>query len=216
MIACETDRIIFESFCGGYDKNFIYLLTDKATHQQYLVDAALPLRSIQQSIQPQYMGLLLTHTHEDHTAFVGELVNVYPKIIIHANEPSVLSKCNVRPISDGDRIPFGDRFIHVIHTPGHTIDSCCFYLEPYLFTGDTLFVGRTGRTISPGSNTVQLYRSVYSKLLPLPPETLIFPGHDYGEKPMITLSQNIEMSPLLQATDESDFCKRMAFYEANR
>ena len=85
-----------------------------------------------------------------------------------------------------------------------------------VFTGDTLFVGRTGRTISDNASTKELYYSIYDKILSLPSNTLIYPGHDYGEKPTISLEENIKISPLLQAKSEKDFIERMANYEANR
>ena len=102
------------------------------------------------------------------------------------------------------------------YTPGHFPDSVCYLMENIIFTGDTLFVGRTGRTISAKSSTNDLYHSVYDKILSLPSNTLIYPGHDYGEKPNISLADNIKISPLLQAKSEKDFIDRMAYYEANR
>jgi glyoxylase-like metal-dependent hydrolase (beta-lactamase superfamily II) len=85
-----------------------------------------------------------------------------------------------------------------------------------LFTGDTLFVGRTGRTVSKGSDTRQLYQSVYNIIFDLPGHTIIYPGHDYGPKMTISIDENIVLSPLLQADDEDDFVQRMADYEVER
>jgi len=89
-------------------------------------------------------------------------------------------------------------------------------MENIIFTGDTLFVGRTGRTIGPNASAKDLYHSVYDKILSLHGNTLIYPGHDYGEKPTISIKENIKISPLLQAKSEKDFIERMAAYEANR
>ena len=61
-----------------------------------------------------------------------------------------------------------------------------------------------------------MYHSVYDKILSLHGNTLIYPGHDYGEKPTISIKENIKISPLLQAKSEKDFIERMAAYEANR
>ena len=104
----------------------------------------------------------------------------------------------------------------IMHTPGHFPDSICYKMENIIFTGDTLFVGRTGRTIGPNASTKDLYHSVYDKILSLHGNTLIYPGHDYGEKPTISIKENIKISPLLQAKSEKDFIERMAAYEANR
>ncbi len=103
---------------------------------------------------------------------------------------------------------------HFDHT--HTQDSTCFHVQDALFSGDTIFVGRTGRTIGAGSDTRQLYRSISGKLLTLSGNTTIYSGHDYGPVQKISMKENIEMSPLLQATDEDDFVRKMEEYERSR
>jgi Zn-dependent hydrolases, including glyoxylases len=138
------------------------------------------------------------------------------KYIGYENLVNQNSKFEFSPVNDKDRILLGKLNIDVIYTPGHFPDSVCYLMENIIFTGDTLFVGRTGRTISAKSSTNDLYHSVYDKILSLPSNTLIYPGHDYGEKPNISLADNIKISPLLQAKSEKDFIDRMAYYEANR
>ena len=106
--------------------------------------------------------------------------------------------------------------IKTIFTPGHYFDSICYLVENVIFTGDTIFIGRTGRTIGSKSNTSDLYNSIYKKILALSKDTYIYPGHDYGYKPSITLKENIKISRLLRAKDKSDFINRMTDYEKNR
>ena len=113
-------------------------------------------------------------------------------------------------------IKIGNLQLKVIYTPGHYFDSICYFVENVLFTGDTLFVGRTGRTVSQNSDVNDLYDSIYNKILRLPPDTYIYPGHDYGEAPSITIEKNIKISKLLQAKNKKEFIKRMADYEKNR
>ena len=127
-------------------------------------------------------------------------------------------KCHyIKPVKHGDIVTVGQLSLEVYHTPGHYPDSVCYRLDDnILFTGDTLFVGRTGRTISKGSDTRTLYRSVYDIIMDFPDQTTIYPGHDYGPKMTISLKDNIAISPLLQAVDEEDFVQRMADYEATR
>jgi len=110
----------------------------------------------------------------------------------------------------------GQLEFNALYTPGHYYDSICYQLDSALFTGDTLFVGRTGRVISAKSSIADLYDSVYNKLLTLRSLTRIYPGHDYGEKPTITLEENVKISPLLQAKNLEDFKCRMDDYENNR
>ena len=142
--------------------------------------------------------------------------NPNAKFIGYKNLIHKSNKYEFYPVNDQDRVLLGKINIKIIHTPGHFPDSLCYLMENIIFTGDTLFVGRTGRTISANASTKDLYYSIYDKILSLPGNTLIYPGHDYGEKPTISLKENIKISPLLQAKSEKDFIERMANYEANR
>ncbi|HEC31316.1 MAG TPA: MBL fold metallo-hydrolase, partial [Deltaproteobacteria bacterium] len=84
-----------------------------------------------------------------------------------------------------------------IHTPGHTPGSCCLKVDNNLFTGDTLFVGAVGRTDLPGASFEQLLKSIETKIITLPPETLILPGHDYGDQPTSTIKREMETNPYI-------------------
>ena len=85
-----------------------------------------------------------------------------------------------KKVEDGDILSFGSESLKIIHTPGHTPGGICLYGESNLFTGDTLFAGGVGRTDFPGGDTKQLLNSIKDKLLKLPPETIVWPGHGYG------------------------------------
>ena len=85
-----------------------------------------------------------------------------------------------RLVRDNDLIELGSIRLQVIHTPGHTPGGICLYAAPHLFTGDTLFVGGVGRTDFPGGDTATLINSLQQRLLALPPETVVWPGHGYG------------------------------------
>ncbi len=216
MAIYQMESLIIQSFCGGYDQNFVYLITDKLSGEQCLIDAAIPFSNIERFIPDNLSSLLITHSHGDHIAHLDELFNVFTCVNIFSFSQQISTKYSTEAIRDCQTINLGKTKISVLHTPGHFPDSVCFLINNALFTGDTLFVGRTGRTISQGSDVRQLYQSVYSKLLTLPKDTLIFPGHNYGPKPTITLEENIQISPLLQAINEQDFIARMDQYEVNR
>ena len=94
----------------------------------------------------------------------------------------------------------------------------CFWNQKRkcLFTGDTMFVGRTGRTISKYSNIKDLYISTYKKILTLPNDTIVYPGHHYGFKKSISIKENIEMSNFFNCKSLNEFEKIMQNFEKNR
>ena len=102
-------------------------------------------------------------------------------------------------LKEGDLISVGQEVrLKVLHTPGHSPGSVCFYdQEKYLFTGDTLFVGAVGRADLPGGDFQQMLKSIEEKILPLPDETIICPGHDYGDQPFSTLAREKETNPYI-------------------
>ena len=85
--------------------------------------------------------------------------------------------------------------MRVIHTPGHTPDSICLYDGKNVFTGDTLFIGNCGRTDLPGGSTSELFHSLHAVLMALPGETMIYPGHDYGDGPEQETGRGGETEP---------------------
>jgi glyoxylase-like metal-dependent hydrolase (beta-lactamase superfamily II) len=101
------------------------------------------------------------------------------------------------PVEDGHSLPLGAWEAAVIHTPGHTPGSICLAFPGHLFTGDTLFVEAAGRTDLPGGSLDALIRSLEEKIMPLPDDTLIWPGHDYGGSLNSTLVQEKERNPFL-------------------
>ena len=214
----ETDFSI-RSFKGGYDDNLTYLVSCMRTGNQFLVDASIQLNQIDGFINKRgLIALFITHTHGDHIAYLDEYIDAFPNLVVMVYKESEhkINSDYIKPVKQNDIVTVGQLTVEILYTPGHYNDSICYYLDGVLFTGDTLFVGRTGRTISKGSDIKKLYKSVYDTILDLPESTMIYPGHDYGPKMSITIKENISISPLLRAEDEEDFIKRMAQYEATR
>ena len=208
-----------QSFEGGYDKNYSYLLTCLETISPIIIDASLESSKLKPFIKSRPTAMLITHSHHDHIKYINEYLEKYPEIKVIGHPKSKLnntSEINYLPMSDNSIFKLGSLEIKIIHTPGHYYDSVCFLVKNVIFTGDTLFIGRTGRTLSRGSNISDLYNSVYKKILNLSGDTIIYPGHNYGSKPTMTISENIKISDLLQASGEKDFINRMKNYEKTR
>ena len=207
-----------QSFEGGYDKNFSYLLTCLQTMNSVIIDASIKPNVLEPFQKSNPIAILITHSHYDHIRYVNEYREYYPNIKLIGHPRSSLNKKrnNFLSVNDNAIINLGNLEITIIHTPGHYFDSVCFLVGDAIFTGDTLFIGRTGRTISKASDTKDLYNSVYNKLFKLPHSLMIYPGHNYGPKPSMTIGENINTGSLLQAKSENDFMNRMRDYEQKR
>lgn len=141
--------------------------------------------------------IIATHGHPDHVCGNGPIQEATgAKIIMHKDDVEFFAKSETKEyfsmlglpesppadilVEDGDTITIGEEALQVIHTPGHTPGGICLYNAPDCITGDTLFVGGVGRTDFPGGSMEELSRSIREKLLTLPRETIVWPGHGYG------------------------------------
>ena len=205
------------SFVGGYDNNFTYLITCSKTGIQVIVDAAVEFQNLSAILYDKPLAILITHSHGDHIAYLDQYVKEFPEMVVLGHpDAKIREAAQFKSISHNQNFKIGQLPFNALHTPGHYYDSICYRLDSVIFTGDTLFVGRTGRVKSAGSDIFSLYDSVYNKLLTLHGNTRIYPGHDYGDSPSITIEDNIKISPLLQAIDLKDFQQKMDHYEQNR
>ena len=154
--------------------------------------------------------ILNTHGHIDH---VGANFDVKDKfgvpLCIHALDGPMLEKIQEfelslflgarespppdRFLNDGDIISIGKSALRVLHTPGHTPGSISFLADEILFSGDTLFNGGVGRTDLPGGSTRDLEASIRDRILTLPPQTIVLPGHG----PWTTVGEEKESNPFL-------------------
>ena len=126
-----------------------------------------------QQTHPKY--ILMTHNHMDHTGALAKLKSATDvPIAAHADDRLPIGPDMM--LTDGEGITFGNIRLAVMHTPGHTPGSLCFYTEGYLISGDTLFPDGPGKTGSP-ANFKQIVESLKNKIFVLPDDTLVFPGH---------------------------------------
>jgi glyoxylase-like metal-dependent hydrolase (beta-lactamase superfamily II) len=146
--------------------------------------------------------VVATHNHFDHTSFIGELAKTLgAKVVAHEQSP-IDHDVSVK---GGDVLKLGEKEVHVIYTPGHTKDSICLYDGEDLFTGDTLFIGNCGRTDLPGGSMEEMFHSLHEVILKLPPSTVVYPGHDYGDVPFRKLGEEALSNPTLSVRDYRDF-----------
>ena len=165
-----------------------------------------------------------SHVHADHYSGGRKLAEMTgAHYCLHESDSSVVQFA-FHPLHDGDVIEAGNVVVQVLHTPGHTMDSICLAVtdkrrgeQPwFVITGDTLFVGSVGRPDLAGREkamAAMLYDSIHAKLLTLPDETEIFPGHQAGSacgagisgKPSSTIGFEKRFNPGLHITARDEF-----------
>lgn len=175
----------------GTMNNFTYLIGCEITHQAMVIDPAAEAETIVKEAEKANLSIqyiLNTHGHSDHTAANGTLKELTDaKIIMHRKDTR--PTLNIDIVLDEEKaIPLGEIVLRIIHTPGHTHGGICVLAEGNLFTGDTLFVDYIGRIDLAQSDPRSMKESL-KKLMSLPENTIVWPGHDYGHTPNSTIGR---------------------------
>jgi hydroxyacylglutathione hydrolase len=194
-----------------------YLVACPETGEALLIDPGGPAPELAEQLRNngwRLKWIVNTHGHADHIAG-NDLwaAQTGARIVMHRLDWEFFSRPEMQAaaisegfppltrvdllVEDGRKLPLGREEALVLHTPGHTPGAICLYFPGHLFTGDTLFVGAAGRTDLPGGSLNDLIQSLEQKIMPLPDETRIWPGHDYGETPTSTLGQEKSSNPYL-------------------
>lgn len=176
-----------------------YIIQDEKTKETMIIDTGNVSEHLTETLdamQVKMKYILLTHCHGDHIGGVQKIKEKYGgKILIHRIDAIGLKDININlsthiglepvilqedaRIDDGDLLHVGDLEFKVIYTPGHTAGSISLYCEKekMLFSGDTLFRGSWGRTDLPTSSFDDIITSITNKLINLPDDTIVYPGH---------------------------------------
>lgn len=182
-----------------------YLIWDKASLEAAVIDPGMAdsvdIRTFIDTVEENSLSLkfiLLTHVHIDHTFGIEAIKELSPLLPVLANKgdtglamtrmqqaqmfhlPYKLTPLEIdRFVDDQTILYLGNEEIRVIGTPGHSPGGVCYYIPSsgVLFSGDTLFAGSVGRTDLPGGNGRQLISSIQGKLMNLPDDTIVLPGH---------------------------------------
>lgn len=213
----ETKINIVRIVTGDYQVN-TYIVSCVRTGHTVIIDPGGNPEKILSIVRENGLtvdSILNTHGHADHGLANNDLkVALNIPIYIHKDDDTFFANPDIRlriaqelglPIEsqadvklmDGDILKVGDIEIKVIHTPGHSPGSVCFLVEGNLFTGDTLFVGDIGRTDLIGGSMSTLLQSIKERILTLPPDTIVRPGHDYGETSTSTLAWEMKENPYI-------------------
>jgi hydroxyacylglutathione hydrolase len=202
--------LAIEQITMGFD-NFSYVIYCPVTKKAAIVDPGLDSARILQFIASKKLTLeyiIITHYHSDHSSDSKKIKSLFPQAKIVASEADG-KKLALKPdtvISDGNQLTIGKILVDFLITPGHTPGGICIIVNnEALLTGDTLFIGDCGRTDLPGGNLIQMYTSLHEKIMNLPDELIVYPGHDYGEKPFDSLGNQKHTNKTLKARTLKEF-----------
>ena len=178
--------------------NFVYAVGDRRTGECVLVDPAYAVKDLIDLVGADGMtvtGVLATHYHPDHVggSMMGHTIEGITELLDHVDCPIHVQRDEVEWVTkstsvdsdhlvgheSGDVLSVGGVDISLVHTPGHTPGSQCFFVADRLIAGDTLFLEGCGRTDLPGSDPTKMFESL-RRLAEVPDETILFPGHRYS------------------------------------
>lgn len=204
--------MVVEQVRVGAD-NFCYVIYCPKQRKAAVVDPGFDATGALEVLGTNHLLLeyvILTHHHSDHVAETTNLKKAVPGCRIVASKEDG-QRLPVKPdivVSDGSTLPVGTIGLSFITTPGHTSGSICVIVDDTaILTGDTLFIGDCGRTDLPGGSLEQMFRTLQEKILPLPDELIVYPGHDYGEKPSDRLGNQKRSNKTLRAKTLAEFSR---------
>lgn len=191
--------MIFRQLFEPDTSTYSYLLACERSRRALLIDpVAVEVDTyieILETLRLQLIYTLETHVHADHITGAGLLrKKLGSKSVVHRDAGA---GCADLLVTDGVLLQVGDIEIRVLHTPGHTSGCVSYALSDRVFTGDALLIGGCGRTDFQQGDAGQLYDSIHGKLFTLPPDTLVYPGHDYNGNTVSTIRQEMQKNPRL-------------------
>lgn len=206
-----------------------YLVVDAKTSSAVLIDPnredVEQIAELVRTTNARLTHIIDTHTHADHISGADELQKLFgAQIVMHENTKHKWKivdqgdafgigdtlRANAKiPIDvyvqDGDVITSGSMSIRVLFTPGHTDNHITLHIGNNLFTGDLLLIGQAGRSDLPGGNPEDQYESLMQKILPLPDDTTVYPGHDYENNVSALLGNEKRTNPFLQRRTKAEY-----------
>ena len=204
--------MIFRQLFDHASSAYTYLLGGARGGEALIIDPVLDRveRYLQllDELDLRLVKALDTHVHADHVTGLGALRDRTRCITVMGAESKV-DVVSVRVV-DGDRIEIEGVGLEAMYTPGHTEDSYCYRMADRVFTGDTLLIRGTGRTDFQHGDSRAAYDSLFAKLLSLPDETLVYPGHDYKGETVSTIGEERAHNPRLQVGSPEAYVERMA------
>ncbi|HJO72575.1 MAG TPA: MBL fold metallo-hydrolase [Rhodospirillales bacterium] len=204
--------MIFRQLFDATSSTFTYLLGNRAGGEALIIDPVFDnvdryIRLLDE-LDLRLVKALDTHVHADHVTGLGALRD-RTRCVTVMGRKSKVDVVSMR-VEDGERIEVAELRLTTLYTPGHTDDSYCFLMDDRVFTGDTLLIRGTGRTDFQNGDPLVAYDSLFNKLLRLPDETVVYPGHDYNGNALSTIGEERARNPRLQVASAEKYAAIMS------
>ena len=204
--------MIFRQVFDNKSSTYTYLIASAKGREAVIIDPVI------ENVE-NYIGLLNefdlklvkvidTHIHADHVTGASKLKETTNcSTLMGEHTPANTVEIKVK---DDEIIKIDQIQIKAMYTPGHTSDSYSFLMDRYLFSGDTLLINGTGRTDFQNGSSKDAYNSIFNRLLKLPEDTILYPGHDYNGKESSTIGNEKKFNPRLQVKNADEYVELMS------
>ena len=204
--------MIFKQLFDNNSSTYTYLIASANGREALIIDPVeenvAEYIKLLEELNLKLVKVIDTHIHADHVTGASKLKNnTNCTTIMGENSPAETVDLKLK---DGEIIKVDQMQIKALYTPGHTSDSYSFLMNNYLFSGDTLLINGTGRTDFQNGSSEDAYHSLFNKLLKLPEETLLYPGHDYNGKKVSTIGDEKKFNPRLQVDSVNQYIEIMS------
>ena len=199
--------MIFKQVFDTKTSTYTYLIASAKGREAVIIDPVIDnvddYIQLLKDLDLKLVKVIDTHIHADHVTGASKLkqaTNCTTLMGEHTPADAVEIK-----VKDNEIINIDGLNIRSIYTPGHTVESYSFLLDNYLFSGDALLINGTGRTDFQNGSSKDSYHSIFDKLLKLPEETLLYPGHDYNGQKVSTIGKEKKLNPRLQVKSVDEY-----------
>ena len=204
--------MIFKQVFDIKSSTYTYLIASAKGREAVIIDPVIEnvdsYIKILNELDLKLVKVIDTHIHADHVTGATELKKATNCLrIMGEHTPADTVEIKVK---DDEIIKIDKLKIKAIYTPGHTSDSYSFLMKKFLFSGDTLLINGTGRTDFQNGSSRDAYDSIFNRLLKLPSDTLLYPGHDYNGKKSSTIGDEKKFNPRLQVNNVDEYVELMS------